>query len=178
MLTARYRYESIAFLLPSLERWNYDVRRLLKRAPNAAGAARTTPRTVPRCVWPAAFSGDALEKGTRTCHVCFMKNLQFSVLVGVAALSLGIATPLVAQRTVNPDTATPILLIPDQVFDAPAGVERAGWVVLVRGEKIVAVGPRGSVEVPSGARQISLAGTTLMPGLIEAHSHMMLHPYN
>lgn len=76
------------------------------------------------------------------------------------------------------DTATPILLVPDRVFDAPAGVERPGWVVLVRGQRIVAAGPRAGVPVPAGTRQIQLAGTTLMPGLIEAHSHMMLHPYN
>lgn len=76
------------------------------------------------------------------------------------------------------DTATPILLVPDRVFDAPAGVERPGWVVLVRGQRIVAAGPRAGVSVPAGTRQIQLAGTTLMPGLIEAHSHMMLHPYN
>jgi len=107
-----------------------------------------------------------------------MKTLPSAILSGVAAMSLCVAAPLAAQRPVKPDTATPILLVPDQVFDAPAGVERPGWVVLVRGEKIVAVGPRASVAVPSGTREIALAGTTLMPGLIEAHSHMMLHPYN
>jgi imidazolonepropionase-like amidohydrolase len=82
-----------------------------------------------------------------------------------------------AQRPVA-DTATAVLLVPDRVFDAPAGVERPGWVVLVRGERIVAVGPRSGISIPDGVREVALAGTTLMPGLIEAHSHMMLHPYN
>jgi imidazolonepropionase-like amidohydrolase len=111
-----------------------------------------------------------------------MNSIQSSILIGTAALLVGGAPPLAAQggapRVAQPDTATPILLVPDQVFDAPAGVERPGWVVLVRGEKIVAVGPRASIAVPAGAREIALTGTTLMPGLIEAHSHMMLHPYN
>lgn len=91
----------------------------------------------------------------------------------------GIAAPAVApaQRTAV-DTATPILLVPDRVFDAPAGVGRPGWVVLVRGDRIVAAGPRSTVSIPSGTREVLLAGTTLIPGLIEAHSHMMLHPYN
>jgi len=102
-----------------------------------------------------------------------MKIRRFFILVALVAL----AGPIRAQR-VAPDTAAPILLVPDRVFDAPAGVERSGWVVLVRGERIVAAGPRASVTVPAGAREIQLAGATLMPGLIEAHSHMMLHPYN
>jgi imidazolonepropionase-like amidohydrolase len=102
-----------------------------------------------------------------------MKIRRFFILVATVAL----AGPIPAQR-VSADTATPILLIPDRVFDAPAGVERPGWVVLVRGERIVAAGPRASVPVPAGAREVPLPGTTLMPGLIEAHSHMMLHPYN
>lgn len=96
-------------------------------------------------------------------------------LIAAAVLSLPAAAT--AQRA-PVDTTTPILLIPDRVFDAPAGVERPGWVVLVRGERIVAAGPRAEISIPAGTREVQLAGTTLMPGLIEAHSHMMLHPYN
>jgi imidazolonepropionase-like amidohydrolase len=51
-----------------------------------------------------------------------------------------------------------------------------GWSVLIRGETIEAAGP--SVTVPRGARTIDLPGTTLLPGLIEGHSHLLLHPYN
>ena len=118
-------------------------------------------------------SRPALEKCGERCHVCSMKIRRFFILVAMVAL----AGPITAQR-VSPDTATPILLIPDRVFDARAGVERPGWVVLVRGERIVAAGPRASFPVPAGAREVPLPGTTLLPGLIEAHSHMMLHPYN
>ncbi len=119
-----------------------------------------------------------LEKVTDKCHVCLMKIANSSILATCVAIALSTPAPAAAQRGAKPDTATPILIIPDQVFDAPAGVERPGWVVLVRGEKILAAGPRASVQVPAGTRQIALPGTTLMPGLIEAHSHMMLHPYN
>ncbi len=95
----------------------------------------------------------------------------------VAAAGMSVPTAAMAQRA-SVDTTTPILLIPDRVFDAPAGAERPGWVVLVRGERIVAAGPRSAISIPAGTREVQLAGTTLMPGLIEAHSHMMLHPYN
>lgn len=111
-----------------------------------------------------------------------MKNHRLFLAPAAIALwgQFILGTQAAAQQSMraSADTATPILLVPDRVFDAPAGVERPGWVVLVRGQRIVAAGPRADVSVPAGTRQIQLAGTTLMPGLIEAHSHMMLHPYN
>ena len=63
------------------------------------------------------------------------------------------------------------------MFDGVAAQARDGWVVLVRGERIAAVGPAGDVNA-SGARVIDLPGMTLLPGLIDAHSHLLLHPYN
>jgi imidazolonepropionase-like amidohydrolase len=67
-----------------------------------------------------------------------------------------------------------ILLRPARVFDGAAVHER--WSVLVRGERIEAAGP--DAAAPPGARLIELPGMTLMPGLIEGHSHLFLHPYN
>jgi imidazolonepropionase-like amidohydrolase len=71
---------------------------------------------------------------------------------------------------------TAILLRPDRVFDGVDPRPHEGWAVLVRGERIEAVGP--ALTAPPGARVIDLPGTTLMPGLIEGHSHLFLHPYN
>ena len=68
----------------------------------------------------------------------------------------------------------PLLLLPDRVFDGTS--MHAGWQVLVEGERISAVGAK--VTVPSDARRIELAGATLIPGLIEGHGHLFLHPYN
>lgn len=70
------------------------------------------------------------------------------------------------------------LLKPDRVFDARSSQTHAGWVVLIKGQSIVAVGPASTVEVPGDAEVIDLAGTTLLPGLIDTHSHILLHPYN
>lgn len=70
------------------------------------------------------------------------------------------------------------LLKPARVFDAEDGKIHEGWVVLVRGEKIVAVGPPSQVQAPAGAKTIELAGMTLLPGLMDVHSHILLHPYN
>ncbi|QJW91396.1 amidohydrolase family protein [Spirosoma taeanense] len=70
---------------------------------------------------------------------------------------------------------TTYLLKPDRVFDGEAVHE--GWVVRVKGERIEAAGPATSVS-GNGAEVIDLKGTTLLPGLIEGHSHLLLHPYN
>lgn len=69
------------------------------------------------------------------------------------------------------------LLKPAHIFDGEAAQLHDGWVVLVRGEKIEAVGSASQIKVPADAKVIELPGLTLMPGLIEAHSHVLLHPY-
>lgn len=79
---------------------------------------------------------------------------------------------------VPPLPGHPVLLRPDRVFDAASEEAHAGWVVLVDGDSIVAVGPAAAVRVPRGAEVIALPGATLLPGLIDAHSHLFLHPYN
>jgi imidazolonepropionase-like amidohydrolase len=67
------------------------------------------------------------------------------------------------------------LLKPDRVFDGEQMYN--GWVVLVKGNKIEAAGAL-DFKLPSNTRIIELKGTTLLPGLIEGHSHLFLHPYN
>jgi imidazolonepropionase-like amidohydrolase len=73
-----------------------------------------------------------------------------------------------------PALAAPVLLLPDRVFDGE--VMRQGWQVLIDGQRIVAAGP--NLAAPADARRIALPGQTLMPGMIEGHSHLLLHPYD
>ena len=68
------------------------------------------------------------------------------------------------------------MLEPARVYDGTAMHE--GWGVVVRGRTIEAAGPLATLTPPAGAERMSLAGLTLMPGLIEGHSHLLLHPYN
>ena len=75
-----------------------------------------------------------------------------------------------------PALADTLVLKPSRVFDGVNPQPHANWSVLVEGDKIVAAGP--AVEAPAEARVIDLPGTTLMPGMIEGHSHLFLHPYN
>ena len=50
--------------------------------------------------------------------------------------------------------------------------------MLVRGDKIEAAGPTADISAPHDVHTIDLPNDTLIPGLIEGHSHLFLHPYN
>jgi imidazolonepropionase-like amidohydrolase len=89
------------------------------------------------------------------------------LLIAMAAAVASLATAAAAE---------PILLKPAQVFDGVDPHPHPGWSVLVDGDKIAAVGP--NVTAPAGAKVIDLPGATLIPGMIEGHSHLFLHPYN
>lgn len=104
------------------------------------------------------------------------RNLLFvwlTVTVASVPLCLQISAPTASAQD---KSATVYLLKPARVFD---GQElREGWAVLIRGEKIEAAGSTSEIKAPAEAKTIDLPGATLMPGLIEAHSHVLLHPYN
>ncbi len=85
-----------------------------------------------------------------------------------ALLWLCVLAPMLARAD------QPVLLSPDRVFDG--AVMHAGWQVLVQGDRIVAVGAK--VDPPSNTSRLDLAGMTLLPGLIEGHGHLFLHPYD
>ncbi|MFA9273562.1 MAG: amidohydrolase family protein [Candidatus Aquirickettsiella gammari] len=82
------------------------------------------------------------------------------------------ALPAVAAVSANDVN---ILLKPDRVFDGKQ--MHKDWVVLVKNNKIVEAGPL-KFNVPAGTKMIELRGMSLLPGLIEGHSHLLLHPYN
>jgi imidazolonepropionase-like amidohydrolase len=64
------------------------------------------------------------------------------------------------------------------VFDGISPKVHDGWAVVVRGDRIEAVGPAGEIQTPEGARTIDLPGQTLLPGLMDLHTHVLLHPYD
>ena len=64
----------------------------------------------------------------------------------------------------------------DRVFDGE--IMHEGWAVLTEGDKIISAGPKEKVKEPTGATKINFPNSTLTPGLIEGHSHLLLYPYN
>jgi imidazolonepropionase-like amidohydrolase len=103
--------------------------------------------------------------------------LLLAVLVIISAF--GQLSPSAQTQSPAPKPlATVYLLKPAHIFDGESAQLHDGWVVLVRGEKIEAVGRAGEIKAPAEAKVIDLPGLTLMPGLIDAHSHVLLHPYS
>ncbi|MCX7515120.1 metal-dependent hydrolase family protein [Frateuria hangzhouensis] len=96
----------------------------------------------------------------------------------LAALLGGLLLVGAASAATSRSADHPWLLKADRVFDARSEQPHEGWVVLVQGDRIAAVGPAAKVPLPPGTQTIELPGTTLLPGLIDAHSHIFLHPYN
>jgi len=104
-----------------------------------------------------------------------MRKCLFLIVV-VALLHIFVSAYAQAPGAKPPEKV--YLLKPARVFDGQTADLRDGWAVLVRGEKIEAVGRPSELKVPVDANVIDLPGLTLMPGLIDAHSHVLLHPYS
>jgi len=98
-----------------------------------------------------------------------------SFLRALALVSAAVfaAVPVHAQSSTKS-----YLLAPARVFDGTTDRPHEGWVVLVQGNRISAAGPAATVKAPAGTQRVELPGMTLLPGLIEGHSHLLLHPYN
>ncbi len=90
---------------------------------------------------------------------------------------LCVATGVLPGLAQQPE-ASHTLIRPERVFDAATGEIRIGWAVLVVGDRIETLGPLEAVRPPAGGRVVDLPGATLLPGLIDAHSHLFLHPYD
>ena len=96
-------------------------------------------------------------------------KLAFTALT-LAVFSLSAA----AAHAAEPRT---LLLTADRVWTGD-GQPHAGWAVLVSDGRIREVGPLEKISVPVDAERVALPGKTLIPGLIDLHSHVLLHPYN
>ena len=92
--------------------------------------------------------------------------------------SLALIAAIVITVPQSSQSQQPIVITPAAVFDGVASSPHRGWIVVVTGNSISYAGPNDATKIPSGAKRIDLPGATLMPGLIDAHVHFFLHPYN
>lgn len=87
-----------------------------------------------------------------------------------AAIAVASAMSVEAQQAPAPQTT---VIRAARLIDGTGAAPIQNGVVVVTGDKIVAVGARGRVQEPSGARVIDLGNATLLPGLIDAHTHII-----
>ncbi len=107
--------------------------------------------------------------------------MRYTLLVFSLVIVFALAEMIPSAQTQSPGPKPPdaiYLLKPAHIFDGESAQLHDGWAVLVRGEKIEAVGSASDIHAPAEAKVIDLPGMTLMPGLIDAHSHILLHPYS
>jgi imidazolonepropionase-like amidohydrolase len=91
-------------------------------------------------------------------------------------LSLALAAPAIAlaQAPTNPVKGTgTVVLKAARVIDGTGAAPIQNGVVVVTDDRIVAVGAAGAVSVPAGARTVDLGNATLLPGFIDAHTHVI-----
>jgi imidazolonepropionase-like amidohydrolase len=107
-----------------------------------------------------------------------MKPIPFWQSLIIFCLAMGRVNRIAAEME-NPHLAKPsFLLVPARVFDSEEGKTRQGWSVLVTSNQIVAAGRSAEIQVPADVVKIELPDMTLLPGLMDLHSHIFLHPYN
>jgi imidazolonepropionase-like amidohydrolase len=107
-----------------------------------------------------------------------MPSMRLSMRALTAVCAVLLSTGAASAAPVEKPADHAWLLKADRVFDATGEQTHSGWAVLVEGDKIAAVGPASDIKAPPGTETIDLPGATLLPGLIDAHSHIFLHPYN
>jgi imidazolonepropionase-like amidohydrolase len=115
------------------------------------------------------------DKGTKRRSPLLLVSLSLCLSV---FLSLCLCASVANCLAIQEQPPGVYLLKPSRIFDGESAQLIEGMVVLVRGEKIETVGKIAEVNAPAEAGIIELPGATLMPGLIEAHSHVLLHPYS
>jgi imidazolonepropionase-like amidohydrolase len=115
-----------------------------------------------------------------------MMKTTFAILICALGLSAQVQPPPAPWRGAGPapcvgsdggvlkcpPPAQTIAVRAGRLFDSKAGTMLAKQVVVLNGDKITEVGPEGQVKIPAGAQVIDLRSATVLPGLIDAHTHM------
>src|ERR1700758_3879822 len=89
-----------------------------------------------------------------------------------ALIILVIASLTLMAQTVSKPAVKPVYVRAGRLFDATSDNVRENVIITILGDRIQSVGPAGSVSIPAGAVVIDLSHETVLPGLIDCHTHM------
>jgi imidazolonepropionase-like amidohydrolase len=92
--------------------------------------------------------------------------------IGIFVLACGLAAGLGQAAEVAPKVT--LALVGGQVIDGYEGTPISDGIVLIAGERIVAVGRRSEIPVPPGVKVIDTRGMSVLPGLMDMHVHLMI----
>ena len=106
-----------------------------------------------------------------TCRRCRTMFATAVVLTQFAGAAPGAAQRFDGEQDPQPQRAT-LAIVGGMLIDGHEGPPLPGAVVLVDGNRIVAVGTRDAFQVPDGADVLDATGMTIMPGLIDVHVHL------
>jgi imidazolonepropionase-like amidohydrolase len=125
------------------------------------------------------MTGNPWPQGRTSERTVPIENARHAVRALKTLFLLGVVALVTAPSWAAPTAPAPFTLLrPGKVWTAEDAVWRGNWQVLVQGDRIAAVGAVGSFPVPPEARIVDMPEATLLPGLIDLHSHLFLHPYN
>lgn len=107
----------------------------------------------------------------------YRRSLLCSALLAVLANSAPAVLAAEFAAPISPSPSASILISPERVWTGDGPIH-TDWAVLIAQDKIIAVGPRDTIPVNGTVERIALPGMTLIPGLMDLHAHVLLHPYN
>ena len=85
----------------------------------------------------------------------------------VVFIALASAAAMPAQDESRP----PLVVIGERLIDSTGAPSKPGYAVVIEGNRITQVGPKNQIRIPDGAQVIEVPGTTVLPGLVDAHTH-------
>lgn len=92
-------------------------------------------------------------------------------------LAAALAVPLMLAVPAQAQSPQPTVIKAGRLVDVEAGRVLRDQHIVIEGERISATGPAQSIPIPPGAKVIDLSGSTVLPGLIDAHTHLTSNPY-
>ena len=101
-------------------------------------------------------------------------RLRFSVVLlkYLAFVTVGIVLPGTMTPPLLAQNSQTVAIRAGRLFDSKSGRILENQIVLVEGEKVSSVGPADQVQIPTGAQVIDLSKATVLPGLIDGHTHV------